>query len=131
MFESVNQDVTSGSVFSTSVPVGFSDPNSADYSSPPANTEVLIIKGYNQIKDPTDTTGTKILPAFKGAAPCSGTTNTSSTNIASTVIIYFVKNGTIWRRILTETSPGTICATPLLITQTCPPGGSCTTKIHL
>lgn len=128
VLESVNRDVTSSSGFLASVPFGFSDSNNADYTSPPANTEVLIIKGYNQTKEPTDTTGTQTLPAFKGTPPCSATTNSDKSNIASIITIYFVKGSTIWRRVLTETSPGATCNTPLLITQTCPPGGSCTNE---
>ncbi len=124
VFEAASSDIKNSSSFLASLPSGFSDPNSSSYASPPPNTEVLRIQGYNQTADPTDTTGTKVLPAFKGTAPCNSTAFEVS-NVVAIAEIYFVKDGTLWRRVLTDPTPGSTCNTPLLIQQTCPPGSSC------
>ncbi len=127
VFDSIGSDVTNSSSFLSAVGAGFSDSNSSSYGSPPADTDVLIIQSYNQTKDPTDTTGTKTLPAFKGISPCA-TTSINKDNVVPIVIIYFVKDSVLWRRVLTATAPGSTCNTPLLIQQSCPSGGGCTNE---
>lgn len=92
----------------------------------------LFIQGYNQISDPTDTSGTKIVGAYKGTPPCSGTTLTQVSNIAGVAVIYFVNSGTLYRRTIIDKTNPTTCG-PQLIKQSCPSGSdannpACTAK---
>lgn len=124
VFDAASKDIKNGSGFVATVPATFSDTNASDYASPPSGTQVLMVKGYNQVIDSADTTGTKTLPAFKGAtAPCA----VSKDNIATILSVYFVNNGTLWRRVLTESTPGATCGTPL-IKQSCAPTELCSIK---
>lgn len=85
------------------------------------NLNTLFIQTYNQILDPQDTTNTKAIAAFKGASPCSAT-SMSSTNIAPMAALYFVKNGVLYRRIITDRTNPALCGTGPLVRQTCPTG---------
>jgi hypothetical protein len=83
----------------------FSDPNSADYSSPP---RLLILK-YNLSQNPSDTGRT--IPSFinvpyPSGNPCSPTTITDENNTEPIIIVYYVKTETdsgktLYRRTLT------------------------------
>lgn len=106
------------------LPSGFSDSASSDYSSPPTGTVVLKAQTFNQTTDTNDTTGTKILPAFKGSSPCTNLTSLEASNIAPIVAVYFVKDSILYRRTLVDDTLAT-CATKLA-KQTCI--SSCTSK---
>lgn len=96
------------------------------------NLNTLFIQSYNQIVDPQDTTGTKVIPAFKGTPPCSGSIVSQPTNIIPTAVLYFVNNGTLYRRTIIDKTNPTPCGA-LLIKQACPTGTdsnvpACTSK---
>lgn len=86
----------------------------------------LMVQSYNQIADPQDTTGTKTIAAFKGTAPCSGSTFSQSSNIVPIAVLYFVSNGTLYRRTLIDKTNPTTCGTKL-IKQSCPTGSDANT----
>lgn len=104
--------------FLSDLPANFSDSAISDYSDPPNGTMVLGIQTFNQIIDSTDSSRTKVLPAFKDTASCSNTTNLSPNNIAPIVVVYYVKNNTLYRRTLVDTSNPSTCGTKLA-RQTC------------
>lgn len=119
--DSIEGDVNNSSaILSSTLPSNFSDSNIADYNFPPAGTTVLRVQTYDQIINPNDTTGTKVIPAFKDGSACSNMTNLNSTNILPIVVVYYVKNEVLYRRTLTDnTSPApAICGTKLA-KQTC------------
>lgn len=85
------------------------------------NLNTLFVQGYNQILDPQDTTRTKIIAAFKGTPPCTNSTIFQISNIAPIAVLYFVNNGTLYRRTVVDKSNPTTCGTKL-IAQSCPSG---------
>ncbi len=87
------------------------------------NLNTLFIQGYNQILDPQDTTRTKVIAAFKGTPPCSGSAVTQTSNIAPIAILYFVSNGTLYRRTVVDKNNPVTCGTKLIV-QSCPSGCS-------
>ncbi len=96
------------------------------------NLNTLFIQGYNQILDPQDATRTKIIAAFKGTPPCSGSAVTQTSNIVPISVLYFVNNGTLYRRTIIDKTNPTTCGTKL-IKQACPTGSdlntpACATK---
>jgi type II secretory pathway pseudopilin PulG len=91
-----------------------------------ANLNTLFIQGYNQIADPADTTGTKIIGAFKGTPPCSGINFAQTANIVPVAVLYFVTNSTLYRRTIIDRTNPTTCG-PLLIKQSCPTGSDANT----
>ncbi len=112
-FDIVENDINNSSGLIATLPANFSDSMSNDYASPPSGTTVLRIQGYNQINNPGDTSGTKVIPAFKDTATCSNITDLSASNIAPIVIIYFVNNNILYRRTLIEDTPSSTCGTKL------------------
>lgn len=118
--DSIESDVNNSSIILSTLPSNFSDSNSVDYASPPAGTTVLRVQTYDQIVNPNDTSGTKVIPAFKDSAACSNITDLNATNILPIVTIYYVKNEVLYRRTLIDnTSPApAICGTKLA-KQTC------------
>ncbi|MDO8335251.1 MAG: prepilin-type N-terminal cleavage/methylation domain-containing protein [Candidatus Saccharibacteria bacterium] len=121
---------TSSSGFLSSLPSGFTDSSPSDYSSPPSGTTVLRLQTFNQIVNPSDTTGTKVIPAFKDTnTSCSNTTDMTANNIVPIVIIYYVKNNVLYRRTLTynyASTPPQTCGTKLAKQTTCSTG--CTSE---
>lgn len=76
---------------------------------------VLILRMYATT---TNVQNSNKLPVYINQNGCSGSALT--TNPAYTVnVIYFVRGGTLYRRVLTDTSQ-TLCSTPYQV-QTCPP----------
>ncbi len=104
---------TSSSGFLSSLPSSFTDSAASDYSSPPSGTMVVGLQTFNQIIDSTDSSRTKVLPAFKDAASCSNTTDLSPNNIAPVVVIYYVKDNTLYRRTLVDTTNPSTCGAKL------------------
>ncbi len=104
---------TSSYGFLSTLPANFADSASSDYSSPPSGTTVIALKTFNQIIDSTDSSRTKVLPAFKDTASCSNTTDLSASNIAPIVVVYYVKNNTLYRRTLVDTTNPSTCGTKL------------------
>lgn len=126
-FDSMESDVnnSSGLLSTLTVPANFTDNAASDYSSPPSGTTVLRIQTYDQIQNPNDSSGTKVIPAFKDTSPCSNTTVLDSNNIVPIVVVYFVKNNTLYRRTLTDTTTPATCGTKLAKSTGC---GSCTSE---
>lgn len=112
-FDSIESDINNSSTLLTSLPANFSDSASTDYSDPPVGTTVLRIQTYDQIANTSDSTGTRVMPAFKGASPCANTTALDGSNINSIVVIYYVKDNTLYRRTLTDTTNPTTCGVKL------------------
>lgn len=104
---------TTSSGFLSALPSNFSDGAASDYSSPPSGTTTLALQTFNQIIDSTDSSRTKVLPAFKGTSSCSNTTDLSASNIAPIVVVYYVKNNTLYRRTLVDTTNPSTCGTKL------------------
>jgi len=107
-------------------------PSSTPGTTAPNILNTLFIQGYNQIVDPQDTSGTKVIAAFKGAAPCNYLAQIQANNIVSVAELYFVTNGTLYRRTLIDKTNPTACGT-LQIKQGCPSGSdsntpTCTVK---
>lgn len=123
-FDNIESDINNSTSLLSTPPTNFTDSASNDYASPPANTTVLIIQMFNQIANPNDTTGTKSIPAFEGSSPCTNATSLEKNNIAPIVIIYFVKDNSLYRRTLVDNSPATCGAK--LAKQTCL--SSCSSK---
>lgn len=88
---------------------------------PSNNLNTLFIQSYNQIVDPNDSSNTKIIPAFKGTPPCSGSATAQTTNIVPIAILYFINDGTLYRRTIIDQTNPTACGT-LLVKQACPAG---------
>ena len=86
------------------------------------NLNSLFIEGFNNMIDPDDATKTKVIAAFKGTAPCSGITFAQTSNIASVAVLYFVKNGVLYKRTLPDKGNPAVCGTGPLIKQSCPTG---------
>lgn len=126
-FDSIESDVNNSSGLLPTLPANFTDNAAGDYSSPPSGTTVLRIQTYDQIQNPNDSSGTKVIPAFKDTSPCSNTTVLDSNNIVPIVVIYFVKNNTLYRRTLTDTTTPTptTCGTKLAKSTGC---GDCTSE---
>ncbi len=134
-FTNIEKDVDNSSSFIPSVlsNVNFKDNNEPGLTgtyktngtlasgSPSINLNSLFIQSYNQIVDPNDSSGTKIIPAFKGTAPCSGAAIAQSSNIVPIVVIYFVNNGTLYRRTIIDRTTPAACGT-VLVKQACPAG---------
>jgi type II secretory pathway pseudopilin PulG len=121
-FETIESDInnsyvyissTSSSGFLSTLPANFTDNAASDYSSPPSGTTVVRIQTFNQIIDSTDSSRTKILPAFKSSSACSNTTDLSSNNIAPIVVVYYVKNNVLYRRTLVDNTNPSTCGTKL------------------
>ena len=129
-FDAIENDINNSSALISSLPANFSDSVASDYASPPTGTIVLRIQGYDQIQNPNDTTGTKVIPAFKDTAACSNITDLNATNIAPVVVIYFVRNNTLYRRTLIEDVASSTCGTKLAKETGCS-SGSCTPDIQL
>ncbi len=118
--DSIESDVNNSSALLSTLPSNFSDSNSNNYSSPPSGTTVLRIQTYDQIVNPNDSSGTKVIPAFKDTAACSNVTNLNAVNILPIVTIYYVRNETLYRRTLIDnTSPAPAICGAKLAKQTC------------
>lgn len=124
-FENIESDINNSSGLLSALPANFTDNAASDYSSPPSGTTVLRIKTYDQIQNPNDSSGTKIIPAFKDASSCSSSTILDSSNIVPIVVIYFVKNNTFYRRTLTDTTTPATCGTKLAKSTGC---STCTSE---
>lgn len=122
-FDNIESDINSSTRLLSTLPSGFTDSASTDYASPPSGTTVLRIETFNQITNPNDTTGTKTIPAFMGSAPCTNTTVLTKENIAPIVIVYFVRDNSLYRRTLVDNTLAT-CGTKLA-KQTC---STCSSK---
>ncbi|MBI3494459.1 hypothetical protein HY004_00545 [Candidatus Saccharibacteria bacterium] len=121
--DSIESDINNSSGLITDLPSNFSDGNAAaDYYDPPAGTAVIGIQTYDQIVNPNDNSGTKVIPAFKdSASSCTNITDLSASNIVPIVVVYFVKDNTLYRRTLTQyygSTPANTCGTKLA-KQTC------------
>lgn len=129
-FDTLENDINNSSGLISTLPANFSDSMSNDYASPPSGTTVLRVKGYDQIKNPGDTSGTKVIPAFKDTGTCSNITDLSASNIAPTVVIYFVKNNILYRRTLVEDVASATCGAKLARETGCAQA-SCTQDVQL
>lgn len=139
---SVEKDVSSSTLFFPSTLPGatFSDFNAPGLSgtyktngtlsggSSSSNLNALFLQAYNQILDPQDATKTKVTAAFKGTPPCSGSAITQTSNIAPIAVLYFVTNGTLYKRTLVDKTNPTTCGTKL-IKQSCPTGSDANTPV--
>lgn len=121
-FESIESDInnsyvyissTSSYGFLSSLPSNFTDTAASDYSSPPSGTTVIRLQTFNQIIDSNDSSKTKVLPAFKDTGSCSNITDLSSSNIAPIVVIYYVRDNTLYRRTLVDNTNPSTCGTKL------------------
>lgn len=121
-FDSIESDINNSSGLLSDLPANFSDSNAAaDYYDPPAGTDVIAIQTYDQIVNPNDSSGTKVIPAFRSSSACSNTTDLNASNIVPIVVVYFVKDDTLYRRTLTQyygSTPSSTCGTKLA-KQTC------------
>lgn len=129
-FDSIENDINNSAGLLSSLPPNFSDSESDDYADPPVDADILIVRGYNQIQNPNDASGTKVIPAFMDTATCSNTTNLNATNIAPIVTIFFVKDNVLYRRTLVEDVPSNTCGTKLAKETGCSLS-SCTPDIEL
>lgn len=129
-FDTIENDINNSSTLLSTLPANFSDSVASDYATPPANTEILRVQGYDQIQNPGDTSGTKVIPAFKDTAVCSNITDLSASNIVPVVIIYFVKDNILYRRTLIEDTPSSTCGTKLAKETGCAQA-SCTKDTQL
>lgn len=111
--DSMESDINNSSGILASLPANFSDAASGDYSTPPSGTTVLRIQTYDQIKNPNDNSGTKVIPAFKDSAACSNVTSLAASNIVPIVVVYYVKDNTLYRRTLTDTTIPATCGIKL------------------
>jgi type II secretory pathway pseudopilin PulG len=117
-FESIENDINNSAGLLSSLPANFSDGSASDYASPPSGTTVIRVQTYDQIINPNDSSGTKIIPAFKDSATCSNITDLGPSNIVPVVAVYFVRDNTLFRRTLTDTTVPATCGTKLA-KQTC------------
>ena len=118
--DSIESDVNNSSAILSTLPANFSDNNSNDYSLPPSGTTVLRVQTYDQIVNPNDSSGTKVIPAFKDSAACSNVTDLNAANILPIVTVYYVKNEVLYRRTLIDnTSPTPAICGAKLAKQTC------------
>lgn len=129
-FDSLENDINNSSGLLSAIPANFSDSASVDYSDPPVDADILIVGGYDQIQNPNDTSGTKVIPAFIDSATCSNTTNLNAVNIAPIVTIFFVKDNVLYRRTLIEDVPSNTCGTKLAKETGCSLS-SCTPDVEL
>lgn len=114
----IEGDINNSTAFvSSSLPANFSDSHSSDYASPPANTTVMRVHGFDQILNPSESSGTKVIPAFKDSVNCNNVTNLNSTNIVQIVALYYVNNNTLYRRTLVDGSNPSACGTKLAKTS--------------
>lgn len=121
----IEKDVVSSSTFLQTVPsIDYSDTNSADYSSIPSDNR-LIIQKYDISSNPNDNAAT--IPAFGGTNPCSGGTIADENNTTPIIVVYFIKNGSLYRRTLVNATTGPTCDARLA-QQSCSESQSCTVK---
>ena len=120
-FDIIEGDINNSTGFLSTLPANFTDANSSNYANPPSGTTVLRIATFDQITNPNDSSGTKVVPAFKGGSPCNNTTDLGASNITPIVAIYFVRDNTLFRRTLTDNTNPATCGTKLA-KQTCQSG---------
>ncbi|MEK7621281.1 MAG: type II secretion system protein [Patescibacteria group bacterium] len=112
--DSMESDINNSSgILSSSLSANFTDTAGGDYSSPPSGTTVLRIQTYDQITNPNDSSGTRVIPAFKDSAACSNITSLAANNIAPIVVVYYVKDNVLYRRTLTDTTTPATCGIKL------------------
>lgn len=90
------------------------------------NLNTLFLQGYDQVKNPNDTSGTSTIPAVKSSPPCNGLLDINSSNSLPIAVAYYVDNGILYRRVAPDNTGVTTCDTPL-IRKTCS-GVTCTPK---
>ena len=121
----IEKDVINSSTFLTSVPTtDYTDSYSVDYSTLSFSNR-LVIQKYDVAANPNENSAT--VPAFGGVSPCVGGTIADENNTTPILIIYFVKNNSLYRRTLTITTGGPTCGTKLA-QQSCSESQACTVK---
>lgn len=138
IFTQIENDVSYSTVFLPStLPTNFNDTSpivgdtyksegTQKDGSTSSTINTLILQGYDQVKNPNDSSSTSTIPAIKSAPPCNGLLDVNSSNSLPIAITYFVEDGVLYRRVTPDNTGVTTCDTPL-IRKTCS-GVTCTPK---
>lgn len=118
----IEDDIRITSAFIPGKDTDFSDPYGSngsgaawDYKGSSATSRVLILRAYATTRSPRDS---QKQPVYINESGC-GANIILSNPALTTNIIYFLQNGSLYRRTLTRTGPST-CA-PQFQRQSCPP----------
>lgn len=135
VFDQIEKDVSYGSTFiDTTLPANFNSTTFPSDSSKSPNSytvggsagiyvyqptiRTLLIKSYDQSKNPNGTSST--IPTALGVPPCTNQFDVSTNNTLPLSITYFVDKGILYRRVTPDNTAGLSTCTSPIYKKNCP-----------